>query len=44
MTTLTLPQTSANPNNVSTLSIASGDFVQQTLIDKLNELITALRR
>ena len=40
----TLPQTSANSNGVATLSIASGDFVQQTLIDKLNELINALRR
>ena len=41
---ITLPQTSANSNGVGTLSIASGDFVQQTLIDKLNELINALRR
>ena len=40
----TLPLTSANSNAVSTLGISSGDFNVQTLIDKLNELINALRR
>ena len=40
----TLPQTSANSNNVSNLNIASGDFTMQMIIDKLNELINALRR
>ena len=40
----TLPLTSANSNGVGTLGVSSGDFTVQTLIDKLNELINALRR
>ena len=40
----TLPQTSANSNNVSTLNVSSGDFTVQAVIDKINELINALRR
>ena len=40
----TLPLTSANSNGVGTLSVSSGDFAVQTLIDKVNELINALRR
>ena len=39
-----LPLTSANSNGVSLLGVSSGDFTVQTLIDKLNELINALRR
>ena len=39
-----LPLTSANSNGVGTLSVSSGDFTVQTLIDKVNELINALRR
>ena len=39
-----LPLTSANSNAVSLLGVSSGDFTVQTLIDKLNELINALRR
>ena len=39
-----LPLTSANSNGVGTLSVSSGDFAVQTLIDKVNELINALRR
>ena len=41
---ITLPQTSANTNAVNLLTITSGDFVEQTLIDKMNELISTLRR
>ena len=40
----TLPQTSANSNGVAVLSASSGDFTVQAIIDKLNELINALRR
>ena len=40
----TLPLTSANTNAVPLLSISSGDFAIQTLIDKVNELILAARR
>ena len=40
----TLPLTSANTNAVPLLSISSGDFAIQTLIDKVNELINGLRR
>ena len=40
----TLPQTSANSNGVGTLAMSSGDFTVQAVIDKLNELINALRR
>ena len=39
-----LPLTSANSNGVSLLGVSSGDFTVQTLIDKVNELINALRR
>ena len=39
-----LPLTSANSNAVSPLGVSSGDFTMQTVIDKLNELINALRR
>ena len=39
-----LPLTSANTNAVALLGISSGDFAIQTLIDKMNELITAQRR
>ena len=39
-----LPLTSANSNAVSLLGVSSGDFTVQTVIDKLNELINALRR
>ena len=39
-----LPLTSANTNAVALLGISSGDFAIQTLIDKLNELITTQRR
>ena len=39
-----LPLTSANSNGVGTLGVSSGDFTVQTLIDKVNELINALRR
>ena len=39
-----LPLTSANSNGVSLPGVSSGDFTVQTLIDKLNELINALRR
>ena len=39
-----LPLTSNNSNAVSLLGVSSGDFTVQTLIDKLNELINALRR
>ena len=39
-----LPLTSANSNGVGTLGVSSGDFTVQTVIDKLNELINALRR
>ena len=35
---------SANTNGVGLISITSGDFAVQTLIDKVNELINALRR
>ena len=35
---------SANSNGVSLLGVSSGDFTVQTLIDKMNELINALRR
>ena len=40
----TLPLTSANTNAVALLGISSGDFAIQTLIDKMNEFITAARR
>ena len=39
-----LPLTSANSNGVSPLGVSSGDFTVQTVIDKINELINALRR
>ena len=39
-----LPLTSANTNGVGLLSLTSGDFAVQSLIDKMNELLTALRR
>ena len=39
-----LPLTSNNTNGVSLLSVTSGDFAVQTLIDKMNEFITAARR
>ena len=40
----TLPLTSANSNGVPLLSITSGDFAIQTLIDAYNSLVVALRR
>ena len=40
----TLPLTSANSNGVPLLSISSGDFAIQTLIDAYNSLVVALRR
>ena len=39
-----LPLTSSNSNAVSLLGVSSGDFTMQTVIDKLNELLNALRR
>ena len=39
-----LPLTLANSNGVSPLGVSSGDFTVQTVIDKINELINALRR
>ena len=39
-----LPLTSNNTNGVSTLSITSGDFATQTIIEKINEMLTAARR
>ena len=35
---------SANSNGVSLAGVTSGDFAVQTLIDKMNEFITAARR
>ena len=35
---------SANSNGVSLAGVTPGDFAVQTLIDKVNELINALRR
>ena len=35
---------SANTNGVGLISITSGDFAVQTLIDKMNEFLTAARR
>ena len=40
----TLPLTSANSNGVPLLSITSGDFAVQTLIDAYNSLVLSLRR
>ena len=40
----TLPLTSANSNGVPLLSISSGDFAIQTLIDAYNSLVLSLRR
>ena len=40
----TLPLTSANTNGVPLLSITSGDFAVQTLIDAYNSLVLSLRR
>ncbi len=39
-----LPLTSSNTNGVSLLGVSSGDFTMQEVIDKLNELLNALRR
>ena len=39
-----LPLTSANTNNIQPLSITSGDFVVQALIEKVNEMLLGLRR
>jgi hypothetical protein len=41
---ITLPQTSSNSNNVDLLAVTSGDFTVQSLIEKVNELISTLRR
>ena len=40
----TLPLTSANSNGVPLLSISSGDFAIQTLMDACNNLVLTLRR
>ena len=39
----TLPQTSAKLNNAALLTVTSGDFLTQTLVDKMNKLINSLR-